>query len=168
MHLLLLAVSLTASQTSGEIQAPENAKVVKDVTECRAISDPVERLACFDAASESLEQATEKRELVIVERQEVERSKRKGFGFSLPEIFGGSGGEDQIGSISSTITAVQSSGYARWQVWLEDGSVWATSESATRLQPRKGDPITIERAAMGTFLAKVDDRPSRVRIRRVE
>lgn len=168
MHSFLIAVSMLASQASAEPPIPENAKVVDEVTQCRSIVDPQERLACFDAASQSLEQATEKRELVIVERAEVERNKRKGFGFSLPDIFGGSDDEDRIESVSSTITAVQPSGYARWQVWLEDGSVWATSEAAARLRPREGDPITIERAAMGTFLAKVDGKAPRVRIRRVE
>lgn len=166
MHLLLLAVSLTASQASGEIRAPENAKVVKDVTECRSIADPKERLACFDAASQILEQATETREVMVVERKEVERTRRKGFGFALPDLFGG-GGEDQIEAVSSTILAARPSGYARWQVWLEDGTVWTTSEAAGRLQPRKGDPITIKRAALGSFLAKIDDAPL-VRISRVE
>lgn len=167
MHLFLMAVSLTASQAPGETPLPDNAKVVKDVTECRSISDPEERLACFDAASETLEEATDARELVIIERKEVERTKRKGFGFALPDIFGGGGGEDQLESASSTIRAVQPSGYARWRVWLEDGTVWTTSEAAARLQPRKGDPITIKKAALGTYLARIDNSAS-VRIARVE
>lgn len=170
MSLSLSIIALTALQSSGELPITENAKVVQDVTACRAIENAEERLACFDAASKSLEAATDSQEVVVVERAEVEKTKRKRFGFSIPD-FGlfsrGDDDPDRIDSVDSTLKAATPFGYRRWELALADGSVWETVEASSRLRPRKGDEVQIERAALGSFLATIEDSAA-VRVRRIK
>lgn len=170
MSVSLSIIALLTLQSSSELPITENAKVVQDVTACRSIEDAEERLACFDAASQTLETATESREVVVVERAEVEKTKRKRFGLSLPDFGIFSRDEDKatrVDEVNSTLTSATAFGYRRWEFALADGSVWETIEASSKLRPRKGDTISIERAALGSFLATVDD-SSAVRVRRVK
>ena len=169
MSVSLSIIALLSLQSSSELPVTENAKVVQDVTACRAIEDAEDRLACFDAASQSLEAATESKEVVVVERAEVEKTKRKRFGLSIPDFGIFSRSDDdatRVDQVDSTLTSAKPFGYRRWEFALADGSVWETIETSSRLRPRKGDTIQIERAALGSFLATIDDSPA-VRVRRV-
>lgn len=164
-----LPLSLLAAQPAAT-QIEEGAQVVDDLTACRTIEDATERLACYDSASRSLEEATENDEIVIVERAEIEETRRRSFGFRLPNlgIFGGDDDDEEDTApqrLTSTITSITESGYSRYRFGLADGSVWGMSEASSRLRPRRGDTIVIREAALGSFLASIDDAPA-VRVRR--
>lgn len=161
----IACVALSGS-AAAESAAKAPTKILDEAIACRAVSDPTQRLACFDEAIGKIEGAKAKREIVVLDREEVKKTERSLFGFSLPklDLFGGGDGENKgsekqdqpVGEIESTITSVASAGYGKWVLGLEDGSVWQTTEMNTSIEPRKGQPIRIERAALGSFRASID------------
>jgi hypothetical protein len=165
------ALGLVMQQAPATLPVKESPEVLQDVTKCRDIADPSERLACFDAATKTLEEKTANNEVVVVEREEIAKEKRRRFGLSLPDfgIFGGGvdRGEDDVREISTTIAAISEFGYEKYRFALTDGSIWATTESNRNLRPRKGDTIVIERGALGGYTAKIDD-DDLVRVARVQ
>ncbi|XUU59332.1 hypothetical protein ACRAQ6_06980 [Erythrobacter sp. HA6-11] len=157
-------------QSGSAVDDMKEADVVTDVKQCQSISDPMERLACFDRATKVLEEATESREVIVIEKKEIEETKRRRFGLSLPDlgIFGGDDDDtDRVNELTTTVSKAKEFGYKQWQLELADGTVWHTTEPENRLRPRSGDSVLIKRAALGSFLASIDDDPF-VRIKRVK
>ncbi|WP_017664255.1 hypothetical protein [Porphyrobacter sp. AAP82] len=141
-------------------EAPPLPEVFAKVLDCRAIADPAQRLACFDAAVPALAEAQESKELRVVSREDVNRTRRGLFGFvgSGFGIFGDDEDEaekEEIKEITAVIKAV--SGSAGTYVFtLDDGSVWAQSDETYLKKPQAGKSITIRRAALGSFMASVE------------
>lgn len=165
MRYFLIAAVASAVPAAGLAQAPSgNAQVIQEIDACRTITDPAQRLACFDRTAAALATATRNREVVVLDEQEVKRTERSLFGFNIPRIpfFGGSDKDGKPGEarptidrIESRISAVVPAGYAKWAFVLADGSRWQMIEMNTGLRPRVGDAIVIQRAALGSFRASV-------------
>ncbi|WP_152433877.1 hypothetical protein [Erythrobacter sp. THAF29] len=147
------------------IETPE---VVGKLFECRAIEEAEARLACFDREVGAVYEARQSRELVIAEREDVEEARRGLFGLKLPKIriFGG-GDNDELGQISATLAGATKLANGRHIFELEDGARWIETEDARGFRKFKaGDSIVIERAALGSFKAKVDGKRA-VKVRRI-
>jgi hypothetical protein len=148
--------------------------IVERLAACREIDDSMPRLACFDTSVANLISARDEKELVVLDRDDVRTAKRKLFGFSLPQIklFGGADGDDENGiepevkEIESSITEARDIGAAKWLFILADGTAWQTTEASSRIFPRKGDPIRIEAALLGSYKATIDGRAT-VRVKRI-
>ena len=136
--------------------------IYTDLIACKDISEAAARLACFDEKVTALQTAQSTNQVVIADREQVREARRGLFGLSLPRIklFGGDGDEgDEIQAIDGIIQSARTIRSGKWLIELEDGGVWQQTEPArsTMRHPKAGDKITIERAAMGSFLAKVND-----------
>jgi hypothetical protein len=110
--------------------------------------------------------------VVVVDRAQVRESRRRLFGLALPRlpIFGGRDDdeeeEEEINSIESNIVSAQQFGYGRWIVRLEDGSTWAqTDDNVIAARPRAGQPVRVNRGALGSYMMRVNGQPG-VRVRR--
>ncbi len=151
--------------------APPRPEVFEALVRCRAITEDVARLQCFDAAAANLQQAAERRDVVVVDRQQVRQTRRRLFGLPIPslgDIFGGGGDEDEdeVSSIESTVASAHQVGYGRWVVRLEDGSTWAqTDNSPLAGRPRAGQPVRVERGALGSYRMRVNNQPA-IRVQR--
>ncbi|HEY0412059.1 MAG TPA: hypothetical protein VGD66_02820 [Allosphingosinicella sp.] len=136
---------------------------------CRAVADDHARLQCFDAASQALEQAQERHELVVIDRKQIRETKRTLFGLELPHLSifgGGEGDEEEVTSIESTVAAAVEDGNGRWIVKLADGGTWAqTDNNIIALRPRPGMKIKVRKAALGSYVMNVSGQPA-VRVRR--
>ena len=169
----LPVVLILASPALGQPDSrrPERPATYDAVVRCRAISEEAARLRCFDTAVAALQSATESREVVVVDRAQVRESRRRLFGLALPSlpIFGGGGDDDEeeeVNSIESPVASAYQQGYGRWVVRLEDGSVWAQVDNQMiAARPRAGDPVRVQRGAMGSFMMRVRGQPA-VRVRR--
>ncbi|WP_211051430.1 hypothetical protein [Parasphingorhabdus halotolerans] len=133
-----------------------------DLIACKTLPDASARLACYDAKVAALETAQTNNEVVIADREQVREARKGLFGLSLPRInlFGGDGDEgSDIAQIDGVIKSAKTSRSGKWLITLEDGAVWQQTDAprSTMRQPKPGDSITIERAALGSFLAKVND-----------
>jgi hypothetical protein len=170
---LLAAAALVAFPAAAFAQpaeeAPQRPELFEALVRCRALADDSARLQCFDAAAANLQQAAERRELVVVDRQQIRESRRRLFGLALPRlpIFGGGDEEeDEIDSIESQVASASQIEFGRWLVRLEDGSTWVQTDNEILAgRPRPGQPVRVSRAALGTFMMRVNNQPG-VRVRR--
>ena len=136
-------------------QAAEEAQPVKELAACRAIATPAERLACYDRATDSLQKAIERKEVVIVDKQEMRRTTRSLFGFTLPR-FGPFKAQEQESEIITTITYARSIGDGRWHIGIEGGAVWETLEgNIANGTPKAHQKIVIKRGALGNYFLRV-------------
>lgn len=168
---LLAATPAPAQQRErgGREPAPE---AFQRAIQCRAIQAPPERLACYDREVAALENAEASNAIRVVDRAQVQRTRRSLFGLVLPDIniFGGGNEENSpeaVTEINSTIQAFSQGPRGQYTFTLEDGARWVqldTREFSARV--RVGQPIRIRRAAMGSFLANVNNQTA-IRVRRV-
>lgn len=163
-----LAALPAAAAAQSDDDAPERPELFEALVRCRAIAHESARLRCFDAAAANLQQAAERRDLVVVDRQQVRENRRRLFGLPLPDLGGvfGDDDEDEVDSIESTIVSASQIDYGRWVVRLEDGSTWVqTDNEIIAGRPRPGQPVRVNRAALGTYMMRVNNQPG-VRVRR--
>ena len=171
---LLLAAALAAlpaSAAAGQArtETPQRPELFEALVRCRAITNDAARLQCFDRTAANLQQAAERREVVVVDQAQVRESRRRLFGLSLPRlpVFGG-GDEDaeEIRSIESQVASAHQEGYGRWVVRLQDGSTWVqTDDNVLASRPRSGQPVRVSRGALGSYMMRINGQPG-VRVRR--
>lgn len=159
----------TAPQPS---QKQERPQLFEALVHCRVITEDAARLQCFDTAAAALEQAAERREVVVVDRAQVRESRRRLFGLALPRlpIFGGGDDnhpdQDEVTSLEGTVAAASQDSLGHWMVRLADGSLWIqTDNHQLALRPRNGQPVVINRAALGSYIMRVNNQPG-LRVRR--
>ena len=130
---------------------------------CRTITAAEARLACFDKAAASLDQAIAQKELVVLDRQTVRRTRRSLFGLTLPSlnIFGGGEGakdEPEFVAIDTKVRAARPAGYGKYEVDTEEGAVWRNVDLWPDA-PRAGEALHISKGAMGSFWLKARSLP---------
>lgn len=164
---LIIAAVAAAPATAAFAQAsnrpaagtqPEN-PLVKALEACRQIPDPARRVACYDAASNALVQATTTGQVRVVDRNEVRRARRSLFGFSLPRLPWFSGDDsvnDPDDRLDSTIKSVAVQN-GRFRIVLADNAVWETTENKLNyIVPRPGQKITIIKGVLGNYFLQID------------
>lgn len=146
------------SDPADAIDTPE---VIDKLFECRTITDPDARLACFDREVADVYEAQQSRDLVIADREQVSEARRGLFGLKLPKIklFGGGGENEEVNQITATLAEARRLGNGRFVFELEDGARWIqTEDGAGRKRFKAGDTIIIRKAALGSFKARVNDK----------
>lgn len=168
---LLLFVTLAglpaaafAQSDTAQQQRPE---LFEALLRCRAITEAEVKLKCFEDATAALEQAVEQRDVVVADRDQVRETRRRLFGVALPRLpIFEDDDEDEIESVEGTVASATQNGNGQWIVRLEDGAIWAqTDNNSLALRPRPGQPVVINRAALGTYMMRVNRQPS-IRVRR--
>lgn len=167
--LLMLATAALAAPAAAQQASGGNA--VDAITACRDIADSAGRLACFDKAVATLAAARDKKEVVVLDRAEVQKTRRSLFGFMLPRIklFGGGDDDDNaedIKEINGSVAGVSAVAGDRWTVTLDDDTRWITTESARGFPPRAGETVRIRRAALGSYDASFNKRRT-IKVRRI-
>jgi len=156
--LAMIAASSTNAKGPVATGTPQS---MQQLLNCRSIQDSAQRLACFDRETAAVDQAINKREMVLIDKQRVTQTKRALFGFSIPD-FGGlfGGGDDEVKEISSSVVSASKMGYLGWTIKLADGSTWAqTDDAQLGLEPRKGDKVVVHRGSFGAFFLRVAGQP---------
>jgi hypothetical protein len=171
-HLMLSALLLATMPAGALADDPpvQRPPQFEALVRCRAITEDAARLRCFDAAAAALQAATESRDVVVVDRGQVRESRRRLFGLALPRlpIFGGHDEEEeaQVSTVEGVIASATQNGLGQWQIRLQDGAVWMQVDNNTiALRPRPGQPVTVRRAALGSFVMRVNNQPG-IRVRR--
>jgi hypothetical protein len=174
MRMFTVAAALAALGSAAGASAQDRTAdnpLVSNLVGCRGQADDQARLRCYDAAAAALAEATSAGAVVVIDREEVRRTRRALFGFNLPRLpfFGGDNSqqEEEPSEIEGRIESARSAGYGKWVIELEDGALWQTTEADTRLgAPRIGQPVRIRKAALGSYMISVDRQRS-VRAMRV-
>ncbi len=140
--------------------------VVQKLVDCRQLTDPAERLACYDTQTAELVAARERDEIVLADKEQISEAKRGLFGFSLPKlrIFFGND-ENEISEIEGVIAAIASDGGSRSLFILEDGARWLQIDGR-HIRAKPGATITIRKAALGSYMGKIGNFPS-IRVKRL-
>lgn len=141
---------------------------------CRTVTEPAARLQCFDAAAAALAQATDRRDIVIVDRAQIRESRRRLFGLTLPSlpIFGRNDNshdrdDEEIASLEGSVASATRNDLGQWQVTLQQGGTWIQTDfELLAVAPRRGQPIVIRRGTLGSYMMRVANQPG-VRVRRV-
>lgn len=130
----------TAAAVSVRAAAPPSA-----IARCIVLEDDRARLACYDGLFR---------------------------GASEPKVavFGLEGrntrGPETLEAIRSRITAVERQRDGALVVTLENGQVWRQMDDLGRARWSAGDTFLVERAALGSFMAKVESSGRSFRVRR--
>ena len=133
---------------------------IQQLVGCRSITDPVQRLACYDRQSDALNQAIARKDVVVIDKAKATATKRSLFGFSIPDFGGLFGGGDDIKQIESTVTASGPNADGGWTVKLADGSMWTqTDDTPIALGPQRGDKVVVIRGALGAFFMRLGHQP---------
>jgi len=151
-------------------------QLVVDVTACRHVADSGARLACYDGAVAKLADATDRKDVVVLDREDVQKTKRSLFGFNLPKLalFGDKDGQDkqdkapheEFTEITAKIQSARVGSAGQWTLALDDGSIWETREAPNN-DPRSGDTIRIRKAALSSYFGNIAGQRA-VRIHRIE
>ena len=152
---------LGLSMLAGPAVAQESPAAIRGLAACRAIADNGERLACFDREAAALVTSVEKKETLLLDKQEVRKTKRSLFGFTLPRLpFFNNGKEDEkeeaeFQQLEAPIKTVQSTGYGRFRFTIDDGAVWQTTEGINAF-PKPGQKVIIKKGLMGSYFIRFE------------
>lgn len=176
---LLLLPAFALAYPAFAAPAPhENPQALQKVIDCRSTSDPQARLACYDQSVAALAAAEANRDIVVVDREQVKKTRRSLFGFRLPslDIFGGGdkdhgksdhAEEDELKEITATIRSATRGSYGAWIITLDDGAQWEQTDSRMLgRSPKPGMSVTIKRAALGSYKMSWANGPA-VKARRI-
>ncbi len=159
------------AQAEAEATSPDQ---VEAVIRCRAIAEATQRLQCYDAAATALAEATERRDIVVVDRNQVRETRRRLFGFTLPRIrlFGGGDDreneneEDEVRELHGVVASATNGQGGRWVITLEDGGTWTQVDNLPlAIWPRRGTQVVIKRGIVGNYMMEVAGQPA-IRVRR--
>lgn len=168
MRWVMVAAALASTGASGaERRAPN--PLVDALAACLATSDNAQRLACFDAAAAKLVAAERARDVVVVTREDVARTRRSLFGLTVdPDaaIPGGDTAVDRIDHLETTITAATRVGNDQWALTLAEGGRWRTTEAWVNGDPKAGLAVEVRRAALGSYMLRARGQRT-VRVMRV-
>ncbi|WP_073975571.1 hypothetical protein [Erythrobacter donghaensis] len=141
---------------------------------CRTIAEDAARLACYDREVAALQAAEANNEVVIVDQEVVTRARRDLFGFSLPKIDlfrkrdkGKDAEPEEIRRIEDSLAAFRIDATGRALITLANGARWLQTDNAPVLgEPKAGEKVVIETAALGSFKASIGGRRA-IRVKRL-
>ena len=166
----LLAAFAAAGQAAAQAKPEGRAAVLQSLLDCKAKTDPTERLACYDAAAGAIDTAEQKGDIVVVDRAQAQQVRRQAFGFRLPSlsVFDRGDKPEEVDSIESRIVSARTEPTGKWVLKLEDGSTWTQIDvDSPSIKPKAGMPARVRKATMGSFLLSVDGQRA-FRARRTE
>lgn len=157
VRFLIVALALAVpARAADEQPAP-----IRGLAACRAIADNAQRLACFDREAATLVTSVEQKETVLLDRQEVRKTKRSLFGFTLPRLPFFNSGKDEgreepeFTQIDTPIKTVRSIGYGRFRFTVDEGALWETTEGINAF-PKPGQKVVIKKGLMGSYFIKFE------------
>lgn len=168
LAVLLLVAPLGADRPKAAPAAPP--KVFSDLLECRKIADPQVRLACYDTQSGALADATEKRQIVVADRAEVEKTRKGLFGYALPvsPILGDDGEQEEAKRLETKVVSARRSRDGGWIITLEGAGTWEQADfKVLALSPRSGQKVVVTKGAIGNYFVSIDGQPA-LKMRRVQ
>jgi hypothetical protein len=181
------AVCAWAQQSPAAAPALSSQSPLAPIYACADKTDPVARLACFDAAVAAVKAAEARSDIIAIDKPRAEAVRREAFGFRIPSLprfgLGGAGAtgaaatgaaspsrerEPQIEEQTFAVARVGTSG-GRPAVFLENGGIWQIIESGEFNAPNRTPfNVRIRSAAMGSYILQVEGRNKGYRVRRLE
>lgn len=162
---LIVLMTAVAGCSVAAQTVPPTPDYMGDLKACRAITDDRERLACYDAKIGSMVTANDAGDVRIVDREDVRRTKRQLFGFSVPNVGvlagddkdedgDGNGGKDEL--FSTSIASARALPNGGWRFTTAEGAIWEINNPPRRLAPIKpGDAVEFKKASLGYYFVRI-------------
>jgi len=159
--LLSVLAAPSVAEAKSKPAAPSTSPLVAAIDHCRQMTDPAQRLACYDSAASALVSATSSGEVSVVDRGEVRKVRHSLFGFNLPKIpffSGDTTASEAQDKLDSTIKSVKVLNNGYYQIEIADNdAVWITTEGSISFDPpRPGQKIEIVRGALGNYFLRIN------------
>lgn len=167
--LILATTAAAAAAQSSKKSVPPPAALTR-LTACQSIADAAGRLACYDREVAAMSGAQARGDLVVMDRQQVRRTRRSLFGLALPDlgVFGDDSIEGDAAVLETTIKSAREMPGGKWMFDLAEGGRWVQIDSREFItDPAPGQPIRIRRGMMASYLANVNKQIA-VRVRRIQ
>ncbi len=152
----------------GASDTPMGSPLIAALAHCTTIRSDAERLACMDAATAKLVTAERARDVVVVSRDEVKKTKRSLFGLSIDQnaVFTGHDAPaDRVEDLDTTLIAASPNG-DRWSLALAEGGHWRTTEPWRNADPKPGMAVEIRHGALGSYVLRAKGQTT-VRVMRI-
>ena len=165
---MLLTVPVLMGQAGADTPKNGRAGVLQEAVACRAISDDQQRLACYDRAVAALDKAEAADEVVVLDKSQVQQTRRSLFGLSLPKIriFGGEKkGDEQLQTLDAVVASTTRDQDGRLIFTIEDGARWHQIDDRPSTRVKRGTKVQFRRAAFGSYFAGFEGTTS-IRVRR--
>ncbi len=152
--------AMLLSILAGAPALAQDASTAQQMQACRAITDPQQRLACYDRQAGAVANTSA---APAPSAEEVAARKRAEFGLSQAQIIDSRPkvpdparpAEIEVNEVAGTVAAVTRDILGRYTIRLSDGARWRQREADNIREPRVGDPVRIRRAALGSFFANI-------------
>jgi len=150
-----------AANSQDELTGTRADRSLDALAQCARIPDDAERLACFDREAAQLITAVDTGEMRIVEKGEVEETRKRLFGYALPRtrIFDGDDGRE-LDLLETTITSVRQVAPGEWHFRVAEGNaLWRVKNDSVRMKtPKAGEKVVFKKAAVGTYFIRINGR----------
>ena len=173
---IILVLALAASPAlADDPKSGGSPQLYQQLLDCKAEADPAARLACYDQRVAALQLATDKKEIMIADKDQVRKARRGLFGFAAPigKLLGFGGDDDDaaeaeaVKRLETTVTSVFSRGGNLMLRFAEAGTWEQTDRFTFPLRPEVGNKAVITRGALGAYFVSVDGMAG-IKFRRVE
>lgn len=131
---------------------------VQAAMDCRKIADGAQRLACYDKAMDTLDQALAQGAVVAVDHAQVQAVRRQSFGFTLPSLnlFDRGAKPEEINEVVLTVESAHQAPDGKWIIELEGGQVWRQIDTGDfSHDPKPGAKATIKKAMLGSYMMMI-------------
>lgn len=170
LKIVALAALALAADAQAQPRPVRGAAMLQTLAGCGKIADGAAQLDCYRRAADALVQAEAEGAIVVVDREDARTVRRQSFGLSLPSLalFDKGGADAELNSVAGQVRSARQDNTGRWVLRLDSGATWAQVESTPiRKDPKPGTPVTISRAALGSYKMKIGDQEG-VRVKRIE
>jgi hypothetical protein len=155
--LALLAALAASGQAAAQTRSEGRAAVLQGLLDCKAKSDPTERLACYDAAAGAIDTAEQKGDIVVVDREQAKAARKQAFGLGLPSLDMFNKAEATPEEANRIEDTVDRGGDGKWVFELSGGAVWQYYDAADLgRQPKKGSKAEVRKGAVGGYFLSLD------------
>ena len=125
---------------------------------CQSLRDDAQRLACFDREVANVGTANARGDLVVMDRDEVRKTRRSLFGLALPDlgVFGGGSLPGDADTLETTIRGTRRGGDGKWLFELAEGGRWIQLDSRDFItDPAPGQKVRIKQGSLGSYMMNV-------------
>ncbi|NJC05029.1 hypothetical protein GGQ97_000822 [Sphingomonas kaistensis] len=155
---------------AGAQPAAKDSDALSSLSACVGLRDAARRLACYDSTAGALLKARAAGDVQVVNRREMRDVRRNLFGFALPKLpfFTGDTSQNEADDrLETKIVNWRSLGYGKYRMVVDGGAVWETTEASEAIDPpAAGQPITIRKGALGSYVLRINNQRG-VRGRRI-
>ena len=135
-------------------------KAATAMANCQKFEDKLERLLCFDELTGKQPQAVTVVAKVPTSAAQTASSENR-FGMRKVEA------KDETQSLNATVSKVKFDAYDRFIITLDNGQIWKQTESR-RYKIKPDYKITIDKAALGSYLLMAEGRSGSTRVKRLQ